>query len=223
MDAKRAVGYIRVSTQGQADEGIGLQAQEDKIRAWCIANDYELAGIYRDEGLSGTRTDRPGLTAAIKASRKGDAFIVYAFSRIARSTSAMLEIGAMFKKRDVDLVSVTEKIDTTSAAGRMIFQVFAVLSEFERNQTAERTKAALAAKRLRREPYSPTPFGFELVRGRLKEVSREIEVVQRCLALRQGGASYRGIASELNKQGITGKQGGKWHASTVRYMLQRQA
>ena len=61
----KAIGYIRVSTQKQADEGVSLDAQRAKIEAWCLANDYELAGIHCDEGISGTKSDRDGVLAAI--------------------------------------------------------------------------------------------------------------------------------------------------------------
>lgn len=220
--AKRAVGYIRVSTVGQAEEGVSLEAQAEAIKSWCLISGYELLEVYRDDGLSGTREDRPGLIAAIEAAKKGMALVSYSMSRIARSTRMMLDIGAKLERRGVDLVSITERIDTTSAAGRMVFQIFAVFAEFERNQTAERTKNALAHMKKRCEPYSPTPFGFDVVKGRLKEVSAEIAVVRQCVSMRSEGATYRKIADTLNGQGIAGKQGGKWYASTVSYMLKRQ-
>ena len=69
----KAIGYIRVSTQKQADEGVSLEAQRAKIEAWCLANDYELAGIHCDEGISGTKSDRDGVLAAMSQAGKGTA------------------------------------------------------------------------------------------------------------------------------------------------------
>jgi site-specific DNA recombinase len=220
----RAVAYIRVSTEGQATEGVSLSAQRAKITAWCQVNDYELVGIFEDAGLSGASMDkRPGLAAAMKAAGKGMALVSYSISRLARSTRDMLELADRLERQGADLVSLTEKIDTTSAAGRMVFRMLAVLSEFEREQIGERTKMALAHKKAKGEKYGPVPFGFEEVEGRLIEVRLEAKAVAEICRMRQSGLPYRQIAEKLNTGGITGKRGGQWHASTVRYVINRQA
>ena len=118
---QKAIGYIRVSTQGQADEGVSLSAQRAKIEAWCIANDMELAAVFEDAGISGgSMAGRDGLHAAMKATAKGMALVAYSISRLARSTQDMLVIAETLRKKGADLVSLTEKIDTTTAAGRML-------------------------------------------------------------------------------------------------------
>ena len=90
---QKAIGYIRVSTQGQADEGVSLSAQRAKIEAWCIANDMELAAVFEDAGISGgSMAGRDGLHAAMKATTKGMALVAYSISRLARSTKDMLAI-----------------------------------------------------------------------------------------------------------------------------------
>ena len=220
---QKAIGYIRVSTQGQADEGVSLDAQRAKIQAYCSLNDMELVAVFEDAGISGaSMTGRDGLHAALKATGKGMAFISYSISRMARSTRDMLDIAERLDKSGADLVSITEKIDTTTAAGRMVFKMLAVLADFERDQIGERTKMALAHKKSKGEVYAPTPFGFEAINGRLQEVKEESKVVGDILRLRNAGASLGHIADTLNAQGITGKRGGKWFASTVRYIIQRQ-
>mgnify|MGYP000589020180 CR=1 FL=1 len=219
----RAIGYIRVSTQGQADEGISLESQRNKINAWCDLNGYTLEQVYSDAGISGAKMDRRGLDNAIKNAKPGDALIVYSLSRLTRSTKHMLTIAEDLEKRGVDLVSLSERIDTTSAAGRMIFRMLAVLGEFEREQVAERTKNALAYKKASGEKYSPVPYGYKEIDGRLHEVQAEADIVTQVLAMREGGQSYRKIAGYLNENGIKGKRGGDWHASTVRYLINRQA
>lgn len=219
----QAIGYIRVSTQDQANEGISLAAQRAKITAWCHANDYELAGIFEDAGLSGaTMGKRDGLHAAMKAAGKGMALVCYSISRLARSTRDMLELADRLERRGADLVSLTEKIDTTSASGRMVFRMLAVLSEFEREQIGERTKMALAHKKAKGEKYGPVPFGYQDIGGRLIEVRLEALAVAKILRMRESGLPYRQIAEQLNTGGITGKRGGQWHASTVRYVINRQ-
>lgn len=104
----------------------------------------------------------------------------------------------------------------------MVFRLLAVLSEFERDLVGERTKAALAHKRAKGEKYGPVPFGYREVEGRLVEVRREAQAVAEIVRMRQHGLAYRDIAARLNADGVTGKRGGQWHASTVRYVINRQ-
>jgi len=221
---QKAIGYIRVSTQGQADEGVSLEAQRAKIEAWCNLNDAELVAVCEDAGVSGASMNgRDGLHAALKATTKGMALVCYSISRIARSTRDMLEIAERLNTRGSDLVSVTEKIDTTTAAGRMVFKMLAVLADFERDQIGERTKMALAHKRNMGEVYAATPFGFDAIDGRLVEVKKEAMVIADILRMREAGSSLAEIAESLNARGVEGKRGGRWYASTVRYLINRQA
>lgn len=221
---QKAIGYIRVSTQGQADEGVSLEAQRAKIRAWCELCDAELVAVFEDAGLSGaSMKGREGLEAALKATGKGMALVCYSISRLARSTRDMLHISEQLDKKGADLVSLTEKIDTTTAAGRMVFKMLAVLADFERDQIGERTKLALAHKKSVGEVYAATPYGFDAIEGRLVEVKQEAKVVAEILKQRHEGASLANIAEFLNAQGIEGKRGGRWYASTVRYVIQRQS
>ena len=221
---QRAIGYIRVSTQGQADEGVSLAAQRAKIEAWCSLNDAELVAVFEDAGISGASMNgREGLHAALKATTKGMALVTYSISRLARNTRDMLDIAERLEKKGADLVSLSERIDTTTASGRMVFRMLAVLAEFERDQAKERTCMVVAHKKANGEAYCGAPFGFEAIEGRLVEVKRESSIVAEIIRQRQAGASLAVIASDLNNRGIEGKRGGKWFPSTVRYLLQRQA
>ena len=217
----KAVGYVRVSTQGQAEDGVSLEAQKAKIRAWCEANDYELVAIYKD-AISGTKADIEGRQAAIDNSQ-GMALVVYSLSRFARSTKDTLHLAEHLEKRGTDLVSLTEKIDTTTAAGKMVFRMLAVLNEFERDQISERTRAALAHKKANGEKYAPVPFGYREVNKRLVEVKHEARLVARMLKLREQGHTLTSIADWLNESGVEGKRGGRWYASTISYIIKRQA
>ena len=143
-----AIGYVRVSTEGQAQDGVSLEAQRRKIEAWCAANGYTLLDIEIDAGLSGGRADnRPGLQRALtRACTQKAALVVYSLSRLARSTKDAIAISDRLSKSGADLVSLTEKIDTTTAAGKLVFHLFNALSEFERNLTA-RTACACGRSR----------------------------------------------------------------------------
>lgn len=220
----KAIGYIRVSTERQASEGVSLEAQRARIQAWCEVNGYELANVFVDAGVSGKSMDkRQGLKDALAAVKKGDALVVYSLSRLARSTTDALHIAERLQKMGADLVSLSDKFDTTTATGKMVFTVMAAMNQLERDLAAERTKAALAYKKAAGEVYSPVPFGFQAVEGRLEQVEAEAVVVADILAMRQGGSSLQAIADSLNERGIEGKRGGKWFPSTVRYVVQRQA
>lgn len=153
MAVGSAVLYIRVSTESQAVEGVSLEAQQARLEAWAVANDFSVINAYVDAGLSGGRSDnRPGLQGAIAdACTHRAVLVVYSLSRLARSTKDTIAIGERLSKSGADLVSLSGKIDTTSAAGKMIFRMLAVLAEFERDQISERTTMALAHKGLKGE------------------------------------------------------------------------
>ena len=147
---RQAVGYIRVSTVEQANEGVSLEAQQARIETWGAANGYELAALFVDRGLSGKRMDnRKELHKALAALKKDSVLVVYSLSRLARSTRDALALCELIGKKKANLVSLSESLDTTSAMGKAMFSFVAVMAELERNLIAERTAAALAYKRNR--------------------------------------------------------------------------
>ena len=220
---KQAIGYIRVSTEQQANEGVSLEAQRAKIEAWCAINGYELANVFIDAGISGKRMDtRQGLQDALKTLKKGNALVSYSLSRLARSTKDALSIGDIVAKRKADLVSLSEQIDTTTAAGKMMFQMLAVLAEFERNLAGERTKAALQHKKATGQKYTnKTPYGFEVIEGRLVEVEAEAAIVAEIQASRASGNTLQAIANELNGRAVPTKTGKQWQPATVHLLMKR--
>jgi site-specific DNA recombinase len=119
-------------------------------------------------------------------------------------------------------VSLSERIDTTGAAGKMMFRMLAVLAEFERDVVSERTTMALAHKKASGEKYAPVPFGYREVEKRLEVVESEAKLVAEIHSRRQAGETLQSIADRLNSQGIEGKQGGKWYPSSVKCILQRK-
>jgi DNA invertase Pin-like site-specific DNA recombinase len=223
-----AVVYIRVSTERQAQEGVSLDAQEAKCRAWCDALGYQIAGTFTDAGISGKRMDtRPGLLAALdQACRAKAALVVYSLSRLARSTRDALAISDRLDKAGADLVSLTEKIDTTTAAGKMVFRMLAVLSEFERDLISERTRSALTYKRSTGHKTGGTvPFGYTVTNdGRLIAHEGEQEALSMIRELRGKGYTLREICAELKRKGIQTKTGATtWHPYTVAVILNRAA
>ena len=223
----RAVGYVRVSTDAQAIEGISLEAQEEKIRAYCRAAglDLEGSGVYADRGISGKRRDnRPGLLAALSdISTNPGALVVYSLSRLARSVPDTIAIGEQLSCAKCDLVSLTEKIDTTSASGKMIFQFLAVLAEFERNQIAERTTAALRQKSSKGERIGQIPYGYRLAADgvTLEPEPNDARLLEVVRDLRAQGLTLRAVADRLNATELRPKNGRAWSHSTVAALLRR--
>lgn len=223
---RRAVGYVRVSTAGQAAEGVSLEAQRARIEAAAVAAGLELVAVHADEGISGKRADnRPGLNAALDAACRDKAvLLVYGLSRMSRSVPDTLAIVARLDKAGAGFVSLTESIDTTTAAGRMVTTMLAAFAAFERELTAERTATALHHKRAKGERTGGVPFGWTDEDGRLTPVPAEQAVLERITACREAGLSYRQIAAELTAAGILTKQGkAKWTHTAISSILKRAA
>lgn len=221
----KAIGYVRVSTEGQAQDGVSMAAQEAKLRAWADLNGAESVTIFQDAGISGKRADnRPGLQEALNVVSKGDALIVYSLSRLARSTRDTIAIAEALDKRGADLVSMAEKIDTTTAAGKMVFRMLAVLSEFERDQVSERTRLALAHKRACGEKTGgDIPYGYRLEAGRLLPDAPEQKAIGLIHRLHGKGYSLRGIAHVLEARGYRTKTGrANWNPKTVAAIMERE-
>jgi site-specific DNA recombinase len=218
----KAIGYIRVSTQGQVDEGVSLEAQKSKIEAWCEVNDYELVNVYTDAGISGkTMANRDGLLRALDAVDRDVALVTYSMSRISRSTREMLSLADKLEKKGADLVSLTEKIDTTTAAGKMVFRMLAVLNEFERDQVSERTKAALAHKKAKGERIGTVPYGFGLDDDGVALVknTQEQTILKSIQLLRGEGYKLREITEQLNRDGLLTRRGSEWRVQYVHNLL----
>ncbi|MDC5315967.1 recombinase family protein [Acinetobacter baumannii] len=219
---KKAIGYVRVSTEKQAEEGISLDAQVVKIKAWASLNDYKLVHIYSDEGISGASLNkRDGMQKALAAVSEGMVFICYSLSRISRDTIDTIQISRQLEKAGADLVSLSEKIDTTGASGKMIFNLMAVLSQFERDQTAERTKFAMQFKKSRNHAYSPIPYGYDRHGDELVINVSEALTIVRIKEMFQAGKGYAEIARILNEEQIPTKLNKQWQRNTVYYLIKR--
>lgn len=224
----RIVGYCRVSTADQAAEGVSLDAQTARIAAWCEARGARLdpaEDLFTDAGLSGKRADnRPGLRDALDAvCEHAGILVVYSLSRLARSVRDTLRIADELEKSGADLVSLSESIDTTSATGKMIFRLLAVLAEFERDLLSERTRAALRHKRSKGERIGQVPYGFALS-GDGIHLDRDVrgeESIGLARALDAEGLSLRRIARMLDDRGFPTKSGRPWAPSTVARLIRR--
>lgn len=217
----KAVGYVRVSTEKQADHGISLEAQTDKIRAMATVQGIELAEIIVDAGESAKTLKRPGMVRLLKMIDAGEVSKVFV-AKLDRLTRSVRDIGVLlerFEKKEVSLVSVAEMLDTRSAAGRLTLNIMVSVSQWEREAIGERTRDALAHKRANGNRTGNIPFGFTLgADGKLVPNAAEQVVVAKVRELRQMGFTLRQIADELNAQGFKTRKGGEWRHQYVATM-----
>jgi len=223
-DHQQAIAYVRVSTTGQAEDGVSLDAQRSKIAAWCEVMGYTLVQTFADEGISGHSIEkRAGLQAALDAVCKcRGVLVIYSLSRLARSTEETLAISKRLDKAGADLVSLSEKIDTTSAAGKMVFRMLAVLAEFERDQVSERTTLAMQYKKANQERISRhVPYGMQLATDgiHLEANAAEQAVIRIARELHQAGLSSRKIAARLAEQGLYSRTGSVFAPSAIIAMV----
>lgn len=226
----KAIGYVRVSTDEQAKEGISLGHQREKIKAYAKLHDMTLLEIIEDQGLSAKNLKgRPGVCTVIDLAKSGavQAVIVYKLDRMFRNAAEALSVSTEFNAAAVALHSVTESLDTTSAMGKFFFTIMAACAEMERNLISERTRDALRHKKSMGEVYNHIPYGYREVGGRLIEDSNEQRWIHWMKKTRSAGHTYRMIADQLNFGQISTKGYGKgknfrqgeWHPETVRSVL----
>lgn len=223
MNAK-AIGYLRVSTERQANEGVSLDVQRHRIKAHCEAHGLRFVRCYEDAGISGRRTEnRPALEKAINhVCLEGGVLIVYSLSRLARSTRDAIRISERLAKSEAQLVSLSEQIDTTSAAGKMFFRIMSVLSEFESDLIGERTRTALAHKRENGMRYcNHAPFGYRHEGDLLVQCDEEQRVLRLMRRWWIKGDTFAEIARRLNERRIAPRGTKTFSRQRVRKILVR--
>jgi site-specific DNA recombinase len=218
---RRTIGYVRVSTDDQAENGVSLASQEERLRAWAIATDRSLDEIVVDAGVSAKTLDRPGLQRILTGVREGSvgAIVTVKLDRLTRSVRDLADLVELTARCDVALVSVSEALDTASAAGRMVTNMLGVVAQWERETISERTVDALGVKRRKRAVYGRTPFGFRREGSTLVEDPREQAALREMHRMDREGESYRAIGAWLTAEGILPHSGAAWHASSVRAVL----
>ena len=211
---KRAIGYIRVSTDKQADHGVSLDAQAEKIKAMAVVREVELIEMIIDAGESAKSLNRPGMSRIkeLVNGRKIDTIIITKLDRLTRSVRDLADLLELFERRGVSLVSVNESLDTATAAGRLVLNVMASVSQWEREAIGERTADALRHKKAIGERVGNIAFGFRLAADGLhiEQDEAEQEIIDKIKELTGAGFSLRDIANELNRQGFTTRRGGAW-------------
>lgn len=141
---KYAVGYCRVSTEQQVDQGHSLQAQQNAIYAYCGQRQLFLREMYIEKGISGKKiANRPELNKLLSTLKYGDYVIFYSLSRMARNTREALDILNIIKEKNCFLAVVDKQIDTNNAGGKLLFDMMNAVNEFEVTQLGERVSHVL--------------------------------------------------------------------------------
>jgi site-specific DNA recombinase len=216
------IGYARVSTQEQATDGVGLKAQCARIAAYCKAMDWLPREIITDAGESAKTLRRPGMAKVLADVRHGVILrvVIFKLDRITRSTRDLADLIELFGGFNTSLVSVSESLDTETAAGRLVVNMLGVVAQWEREAIGERTAEALAHKRCNGLVYGRTPFGFRRVGDRLVLDEVQQRALKRARAMRSAGDSLRRIAAELEAMQVAPNNGAaRWHPQTVKTIL----
>jgi len=215
----QAIGYVRVSTDRQAERGVSLEAQEAKIRAMATVQSAELLDVIVDGGESAKSLNRPGPQRLLDLINAGkvDTVIVAKLDRLTRGVKDLCGLLELFEKRKVALVSVAESLDTGSAAGRLVITIMAAVSQWEREAIGERTREALRHKRGKGERVGNIAFGYRLAGDgvHVEPDPAEQAALAAIRKLRLGGHSLRAVAGALNESGLRTRRGTQWRLESV--------
>ncbi len=222
----KVIGYVRVSTDEQAQSGVSIEAQRAKLEQYAELYDLHLVDVIVDAGVSAKNLHRDGLKNALAALDRGaaSAVLVTKLDRLTRSVRDLCDLLESYFGTKYALLSVAEKVDTSSAAGRMILNIMATVSQWEREVIGERTSAALQHKISQGQHVGSPPLGFKIAEeGQLEKELTELAIVERIRALRTEGLTLQAIADLLNRENVPTKRGGSWYPSTVTKVLSRKA
>jgi DNA invertase Pin-like site-specific DNA recombinase len=216
---KWVIGYIRVSTEDQAINGAGLEAQRQAIERKVAEKGWELLRLFEDKGVSGKRmAKQPALVEALAMlkSKKAHALVVSKMDRLSRSLTDFSQTLEEARDQGWHLVAIDLDIDTSTPGGEMAANGYINASQFERRMIGARTKEALAVRRAR---GIGVPGGLKGKMGPPKIVSAAVE--KRIKQRRARGLSYQRIAAELDASGVPAPHTERWGWTTIRRVMER--
>lgn len=224
MATTRTVAYLRVSTEKQADRGVSLDAQRGKALAYASLYELDVVAIEVDAGASAKSLNRPALQRALTMLKRGeaDALLVAKLDRLTRSVRDLGDLVDEFFAKRAALLSVSEQIDTRSAAGRLVLNVLSSVGQWEREACGERT--AIAMRHLAeqgRYTGGAVPYGQTLADdgAMLVDVAGEQAVLAEARTLRAAGLSLRAVAATLHERGRRARNGRPFAATQIKRML----
>jgi DNA invertase Pin-like site-specific DNA recombinase len=217
------IGYARVSSDKQAAEGVSLEAQTARIHAMATVQGATLLDVIVDAGESAKTLNRPGMTRLLDMveSRQVQTVIVAKLDRLTRSVRDLADLLERFERRGVALVSVSESLDTGTAAGRLVLNVMMSVAQWEREAIGERTREALRHKKASGQRIGNLPYGYQLgADGRTLDPNpRERRTQAVICEWRLAGFSFQKIADELNRRGIQTRRGTAFRWEYIRSLV----
>ena len=223
----RAALYVRVSTDEQAAEGYSLDAQKAILMDYCIVEDWEVAGIYEDDGYSGRNANRPAYKRMMSEMDKWDVILVIKMDRIHRNSRNFMNMMDELNRNGKSFVSSSEALDTNNALGRFVVDMIQRLAQLESEQIGERTYVGMREKaeslgasesRKRTMGFTP-PFGYRLNDGKLVSDPDELEIVRGIFSSYDLGLTMDAICYDLNRSGTLTRRGNPWNKYNLRNIL----
>ena len=226
--SRRAVGYLRVSTAGQSEKGMGLQVQRECVQEYARAKGLELAEVVKEAASGGVRDGealshehRPRLLALLERAKSGayDVLLVAKLDRLSRDHATLVLLERTFRRHGVEVVSATEE-NGEGAYNAFVRGIMAQVAELERQVILDRVRGGKEAKKkLGRHVHGRPPFGYRSERGILEPVEELAPVVRRIFADAIAGYTPAQIARRLGRDGITSPQGRGWSRQTLGLIL----
>jgi site-specific DNA recombinase len=224
---KRAVAYVRVSTNDQAINGFSIDAQTAKIRAYAELYDLELVDVVVDAGISAKSLNRPGLAQCLDklVTGQADAVVIFKLDRLTRSLKDWQYLIDKFftEKAGKALLSVTDQIDTRSASGRLCLNMLMSIAEWERDTVSERTKVTMQHKKSMGEVVGAPGYGYRVEGKYLVVDEAETKTAKFIDTLLESGMTLQQTADRLNKKGTLTKRGSIWTPTAIKRVKDRHS
>jgi DNA invertase Pin-like site-specific DNA recombinase len=226
-DPKKAIGYIRVSTE---DQNLGPQAQKEALSKWCKANDVELISVYTDYGISGGAEldKRPSLMQAIDAltDKKSGIFLVAKRDRLARDTMYAAMIERLVERNGAKIQSADGVGNGDGPESILMKSIIDAFAQYERAIIRSRTKAALNVKKSKKERTGQIPYGWKLSDDgiHVEPHKEEQKIIKTAHSLRNEGLTLQAIGEALTKRGMFPRDKKSfWYPQTISNLLKAEA
>ena len=220
---KKVIGYTRVSTLKQVENGYSIKSQKIQIEDYCKRNDLVLVGVLTDGGVSGgSNKGSQNYIKIMDMVRSGEinGVVVYTISRFGRSLIDSVNSVDEMRNHDVVLYTIKEGIRTDTKEGLLQFNLFSSLVEDERETIKQNIKDVLQMKKARGEKFCRGIFGLKVVDGIYVKDETEMLVRRRIRLLHNKGYSLRAICKVLNNDGVKTKLGRDWRANSIKNVLE---
>ena len=211
--------YVRCSTTSQ-----DLSVQTQQLIDYSNAFGFTIHKHISDFGISGSEFDRNGLKEIKDGiiNKTFNQLIIYSISRLGRSMIETISLLNELNDNGINVISLKENLDLSTPSGKMISQIFSVLSEYELETLRTRIRDTLQTKKRNGNKYTKSLLGFDVENGKMVVNEKEQKIIRKMFKMYESGSGYTDIANHLNKNGHTIKSGGEFSCSYVRNILQNK-